>query len=101
MMKDDVLAETQPDATARISAQVVAILAAQSLRDAADLTPDTSLEGLGIDSLGMAEVLFGIEEAFDISVPFNANTPDVAALDLRTVGSVCAAVQRLIHEQKG
>ncbi len=95
------MSEPHACATSETSTQVIAILAAQSLRDANDLTPETSLEGLGIDSLGMAEVLFGIEEAFDIAVPFNANVPDVAALDLRTVGSICIAVQRLILEQKG
>lgn len=84
-----------------IAAQVVRILATQALRDPASLTLDTAIEGLGIDSLGMAEVLFAIEETFDVAVPFNANTPEAAGLDLRSVGSVVAAVQRLISEQKG
>ena len=35
-----------------------------------------TLDDLGIDSLGLVESIFAIEEAFDISVPFNANEPD-------------------------
>jgi acyl carrier protein len=92
---------TDMSTTDAISVQVVAILAAQALCDPASLTPQTPLEQLGIDSMGMAEILFAIEESFDVAVPFNANTPDAAGLDLSTVGTVCAAVQRLILEQKG
>lgn len=84
-----------------VSARVVGILAAQALREPQDLTPETSLDSLGIDSLGMAEILFAIEETFDVTVPFNANVPDSTGLDLTTVGSVSAAVQRLVAGQKG
>lgn len=83
-----------------VSAQVVAILAAQALRTSSELTRDTSLDSLGIDSLGMAEILFAIEETFDVSVPFNANVPDAGGLDLHSVGSVCDAVQALIDARQ-
>lgn len=76
--------------------RVIAILAAQALHDPADLTRGTSIEALGIDSMGLAEILFAIEEEFDIAVPFNANTPEAGAIDLSTVGTVCDAVQRLV-----
>lgn len=84
-----------------VQVQVIEILAAQALCDPASLTAETALDQLGIDSLGMAEILFAIEERFDVAVPFNANTPEAAGLDLSHVGAVVAAVQRLIHEQKG
>lgn len=89
------------DASGQISAQVIAILAAQAQREPASLTADTSLESLGIDSLGMAEILFAIEETFDVAVPFNANQPGASVVDLRTVRSVCGAVIDLINAQKG
>lgn len=79
--------------------RVVAILAAQALREPDGLTPGTTLESLGIDSLGLAEVIFAIEESFDVSVPFNANEPDAGGLDLSTVGSVCRAVELLVRRQ--
>lgn len=33
------------------------------------ITPETSLEAIGIDSLGMVEIIFDLEDAFDISIP--------------------------------
>lgn len=75
--------------------RVIAILAAQALRAPGDLTPEMRLADLGIDSLGLAEVIFAIEEGFDVQVPFNANVP--GDLDLGTVGAVCDAVQALVR----
>lgn len=82
-----------------INGRVIGILAAQALRASADLAPDTTLESLGIDSLGLAEIVFAIEEAFDVAVPFDADGAD--SVDLRSVGAVCTAVDRLIRAQKG
>lgn len=81
--------------------RVIAILAAQALREPSDLSPETRLESLGIDSLGLAEVIFAIEETFDVSVPFNANAPAEGGLDLGSVGAVCAAVRHLVRGARG
>jgi acyl carrier protein len=79
-----------------VATKVIAIIAEQGLLDPSDLTLDSRLADLGIDSLAMVESIFAIEEAFDVSVPFNANQPNVAAFDTTTVGSVVAAVEGLI-----
>ena len=71
--------------------QVVAIIAEQAVLDLADVTLDSTLESLGIDSLGLVESIFAIEEAFDISVPFNANDPSESDFDISTVASIVAA----------
>lgn len=76
--------------------QVVAIIAEQALLDPADVTLDSTLESLGIDSLGLVESIFAIEEAFDISVPFNANDPSESEFDISTVASIIAAVEALV-----
>lgn len=81
--------------------RVIGILAAQALRDPADLSRATRLENIGIDSLGLAEVIFAIEEGFDVSVPFNANAPGEGGLDLETVGAVCDAVEALVRAARG
>jgi acyl carrier protein len=77
---------------------VTAILARQAVRDPATLRPEMRLDELGIDSLGRVEVLFAIEEQFDLSVPFNANTPDAGSFDPTSVGSVIAAVEALLAD---
>jgi acyl carrier protein len=76
--------------------RVVAIIAEQAVLDPADVTLDSTLESLGIDSLGLVESIFAIEEAFDISVPFNANDPSESDFDISTVASIIAAVEALV-----
>ena len=37
--------------------------------DPATLVPDAPLEALGIDSLGVAELMFNIEDEFKVTIP--------------------------------
>lgn len=85
--------------TAEIEAAVIGILARQALLPEAAVPPDARLEEIGLDSLGMAEALFALEERFDISIPFNANAPDAAQFDMTSVQSVVQAVERLIAQK--
>lgn len=70
---------------------VFEILALQALCDPATLDPADRVADLGIDSLGLAEVIFAIEERFDVTIP-----PGQGAQDFVTVGAVVAAVQGLV-----
>ena len=79
--------------------QVITIIAEQALLDPSDVTVDSTLESLGIDSMGLVESIFAIEEAFDISVPFNANTPEESDFDISSVASIVAGIKRLKAEQ--
>ncbi|MAM60241.1 acyl carrier protein [Maritimibacter sp. UBA3975] len=87
------------DRTDDIERTVIAILARQAVRDAADLVPEDQLEALGIDSMGLVETIFAVEETFDVSVPFNANAPEAGGMDLTTVGSVVEAVRGLVSSK--
>lgn len=82
-----------------LSEKVIAIIAEQAMLDAADVTPDSTLEDLGIDSLGLVESIFAIEEAFDVSVPFNANDPGESDFDISDVKSIIAGVAKLLAEK--
>ncbi len=53
------------------------------------------MDSLGVDSLGLVEAIFAIEEAFDISVPFNANEPSQSDFDISSVAAIVAAVEKL------
>ncbi len=85
--------------TAEIEAAVIGILARQALLPEAAVPPDARMEEIGLDSLGMAEALFALEERFDISIPFNANAPDAAQFDMTSVQSIVLAVERLIAQK--
>ena len=76
--------------------QILAVLAAQALIDPADLRLEARPAEMGLDSLALVESIFALEEAFDISIPFNAQDPGVSGLDISTVGSVVAAVEALV-----
>jgi acyl carrier protein len=82
-----------------VEGKVRKIIADQAMLDVAEVTPEATLDSLGVDSLGLVEAIFAIEEAFDIAVPFNANTPTDSGFDLTSVRSIVQAVQRLIDEQ--
>ena len=82
--------------TQEIAQQIIQIIAEQALLDPNDIALETPLTELGIDSLGMVEAIFAIEEAFDISVPFNANEPAAGQFDLSTAGSIARAVTKLV-----
>ena len=74
---------------------VIAILAEQAMLEPSDVTLDNTLDDLGIDSMALVEAIFAIEEAFDISVPFNANNPEDSGFDISSVASIIAAVDQL------
>ena len=82
-----------------IALQVIEIIAQQALLEPSDVTETSTLEDLGIDSLGLVESIFAIEEAFDITVPFNANDPTEGDFDISSVGSIIKAVDALVKDQ--
>jgi acyl carrier protein len=69
------------------------------------LTPQSRLQDLGVESLDMIEIIFALEEKFDINIPYNAN--EAAATDkressifgagkLETIDQISTAVKGLI-----
>ena len=79
-----------------VSEDIIAIIADQALLDPTDVTLESTLDDLGIDSLGVVECIFAIEEKFDISIPFNANDPTESDFDISSVKMVIAGVETLI-----
>jgi acyl carrier protein len=79
--------------------KVIQIIAEQGLLDVADVGLTATLEELGIDSLGVVESIFAIEEEFDIEVPFNANAPQESEFDISSVATIISAVETLVAEQ--
>ena len=82
-----------------IQKQVIDIIAAQALLEPSDVALNNSLEDLGIDSLALVESIFAIEEAFDITVPFNANDPSDSDFDISSVSTIITAVEKLVKDQ--
>lgn len=82
-----------------IKDRVIHIIAEQAVLEPSDVTPESTLDDLGIDSLGLVESIFAIEEAFDISVPFNANEPSESDFDISSVATIISGIDKLVKEQ--
>ncbi len=66
------------------------IAAAQHLPEE-KITPDSTFEELGIDSLDGINILFAVESEFNI------NIPDDAAQNIRSVRDVVAGIAKLLE----
>ncbi len=71
-----------------------AILAKDYKLDPNVLTLEAPLEALGIDSLGIAELLFNVEDEFHITL-----SPD--SVQLQTLGDVVRFINELVLAQHG
>jgi acyl carrier protein len=58
------------------------------------LTPDATLEGLGLDSLDKVELMFSLEEEFKIKIPDREVT-------IVTIQDVVNVIDKLAAEQHG
>ena len=92
--------EIRHDASQLVANRVIAIIAEQAGLPISAVTLTATLSDLGIDSLGLVESIFAIEEAFDITVPFNANDTAQSNFDISSVATIIAAVQSLIAAKK-
>jgi acyl carrier protein len=79
--------------------RVISIIAEQAMLEPSDVTMSSTLEDLGIDSLGLVESIFAIEEEFDISIPFNANDPSDSDFDISDVSTIVQGIEKLIEDK--
>lgn len=77
------------------TSKVYEILARKSGTPIDAIRAETRLEALGIDSLDMTEILFEIEEAFDIQIPDSAEANE-RFKDYATAGGVADLVGGLL-----
>ena len=54
------------------------------------------LEDLGLESLDAVEMIFDLEEKFDVQIPYNANNPRT---EFNTVGDVVRAIQEIVNKK--
>ena len=76
-----------------VTADTMAIIAKRLPADRHDLSMTDRLEDLGIDSFSAVEMIFDLEEKFDVQISFNANENMTG---LVTVGDVVAAIKKLV-----
>ena len=88
-----------------ITEDVMQIIARELKIPLERLAPDTALQDLGVESLDLIEIIFALEEKFDISIPYNANETATAGSGdatqgglgkLETIEQISAAVKGLV-----
>ena len=82
-----------------VEKKVIEIIAELAVLEVEDVSLDSSLDSLGIDSLGLVESIFAIEETFDIQIPFNANDPQNNDFDISSVATIIAGIQELVAKK--
>jgi len=85
--------------SAGIESDVLDIIARQAKVERALLTRRTSLAELNVQSLDLVEIIFALEDKFDLEVPYNANDPRGAGVAFENVGDVIDGIARLIAER--
>ena len=79
-----------------VTGDVIAIIAKKARVEKPTIEPGDRLEDLGLESLDAVEMIFDLEEKFDIQIPYNANNPRT---EFDTVGEVVAAIQQLVDKK--
>jgi acyl carrier protein len=80
---------------ANIDSDIFDIIAEKAAVERDKIHTGANLEELEIESLDVFEIIFAIEEKFDIHIPFNANDQELA---FDTAGDVVKAVENLVNE---
>lgn len=76
-----------------VTRDVVEIVAKKLTPKGRELKLDDRLDELGLDSFAAVEMIFDLEEKFDIQIPYNSND---ARLEFQTVGEIAEAIKKLI-----
>ncbi len=82
-----------------VAGDVIAIIAKKKRVDKPAVELSDKLLDLGLESLDAVEMIFDLEEKFDVQIPYNANTNNPRT-EFETVGDVVAAVEKLIAQKK-
>ncbi len=75
-----------------VAADIVAMITDRISSTGDALQLSEPLDKLGLDSMQVVELIFDIEEKFDINLPVNANMD----IESKTVGDLIQAVDRLV-----
>ncbi len=82
---------------ASVEDEIYDIIAEKAAVDRSKLHREARMEDLEIESLDVVEIIFAVEEKFDIHVPYNANDSE---LEFETIGDVVEAVEKLVGDRE-
>jgi len=74
--------------------KIIDIIAKQSPVARENISLESTMDDIDVESLDFVEIIFELEEQFDITIPYNANEGS----DLQTVDDVVVAVEKLVGQ---
>ena len=80
---------------------VVEILAEKALLRPGDVKLDFSISDLGLDSLGIVEIIFALEEQFNIEIDINFNNVNSSDFDISTVQEIIKSIEKILKNKNG
>ena len=83
-----------------IQDKIFDIIADKGNVDRDKIKPESTLEDLELESLDVVEIIFELEEQFDIEIPFNANEDTTTGATYESVQDVVAAVAELVKAKQ-
>ena len=83
-----------------IQKKVTELIAEQIGLNSDELSLDSSFEDLNIDSVGLVELVFSIEEYFEINIPFEELEEEELKEKFFSVKSLIEVVEGLSDEEK-
>jgi acyl carrier protein len=78
-----------------VTDRVIAVIAKTMHMESGRITPVSTFEDLGIDSLDGINIAFGLENEFDVSIP------DDALPKLRSVSDISLGIEHLLARKSG
>ncbi len=87
----------EPATDDRAIGEIIDIVAKETGLDRALLTPDATVDALGVSSLDMTQAIFALETHFDIELPV---IPERAGAEFGTIGDLVAHVLATIERQR-
>ena len=79
-----------------VTDDVIAIIRKKMRVEKPTVEMTDKLEDLGLESLDAVEMIFDLEEKFDVQIPYNANNPRT---EFNTVGDVVRAIQEIVNKK--
>jgi len=89
----DILRTT--DSPDHVADDVIAIIAKRVGSHPGELGINHRLDEMGLDSFAAVEMIFELEEKFDIEIPYNSNDMDMR---FQTVGDVVEAIKKRVGQ---
>lgn len=81
-----------------VALRVRKIVADKTELELEKVTLESTPDELGIDSMRMVDIIFSLEEEFDLTIPFNANAQDPSEFSMSKVGDVVDWMAKLAEE---